>query len=196
MRKILPFVVLSVIAGCAAPPPPPPPAPVIVARPKPVFPPPTPTPICAKPGEKGAFAVAALRMQMSVIEITCDARAQFNAFTVKFRNDIGAQNKIVGGFFQRAYGNKGVANQDQYETAQINQTSEAGQYYGDQFCKTSLPLLDQVLALKDGKELVDFAVAQNFDQVIDVQDCVVPPPKTPAPATTKAPAAPAPAKTN
>ena len=194
MRKILPFVVLSVIAGCAAPPPPPPPAPVVVERPKPVFPRPTPTPICAKPGEKAAFAVAALRMQMSVVEITCDARPQFNAFTVKFRNDIAAQNKIVGTFFQRAYGNKGVSNQDQYETAQINQMSEAGQYYGDQFCKTSLPLMDQVLALKDGKALVDFAVAQNFDQVIDVQDCAAPPPKTP-PAASKA-ATPAPTKKN
>ena len=196
MRKIVPFALLAIVAGCAAPPPPPPPAPVVVARPKPVFPAPAPSPICAKPGEKAACAVAALRMQMSVIEITCDARAQFNAFTVKFRNDIGAQNKVVGGFFQRAYGSKGVSNQDQYETAQINQTSEAGQYYGDQFCKTSLPLMDQVLALKDGKELADFAVAQNFDQVIDIHDCATPAPapaKTPAPSAAKAPA-PAPAQ--
>jgi hypothetical protein len=189
MRKIVPLAILVAIAGCSSPPPPPPPAPVFVARPKPVFPPPSPTPICAKPAEKVAFAVAALRMQLSVIEITCDAREQFNSFTVKFRNDIAGQNKAVGAFFSRAYGSKGVANQDQYETAQINQMSAAGQYYGADFCKTSAPMFGDVLTLKDGKALADYAVAQNFDQVLAVEECAPPPAKTPAPTPAKAPAA-------
>jgi len=192
MRKVLPFAILTALAGCATPPPPPPPpAPVVVERPRPVFPAPTPAPICGKPAEKVAFAVAALRMQMSVIEITCDARGQFNAFTVKFRNDVAAQNKMVGGFFSRAYGGKGVANQDQYETAQINQMSEAGQYYGADFCKTSMPMMDQVLALQDGKALGEYAVAQKFDQVLAVEECTAPPPKTPSAATPSKTPAPA-----
>jgi hypothetical protein len=181
MRKLIPFAVLVAIAGCSGEPPPAP-APVIVARPKPVFPPPTPAPICAKPAEKVAFAVAALRMQLSVIEITCDKRDQFNAFTVKFRNDIAGHNKTVGAFFGRAYGKKGVANQDEYETAQINQMSEAGQYYGADFCKTSGPMLSDVLLLRNGQELADYAVAQGFDQVLAVDECAPPPPKAAAPA--------------
>ena len=190
MRKILPLSILVAIAGCSSPPPPPPPAPVIVERPKPVFPPPTLAPICAKPAEKVAFAVAALRMQLSVIEITCDAREQFNAFTIKFRNDVGNQNKTVGAFFSRAYGNKGVSNQDQYETAQINQMSAAGQYYGADFCKTSAPMFGDVLTLKDGKALADYAVAQNFAQVLAIDECAPPPPKASTSTPAKAPAAP------
>jgi len=180
MRIVLPTLLLAALAGCATPPPPPPPAPVVIPRPKPVFPAPSPTPICAKPAEKVAFAMAALRMQLSVTELSCDARPQFNAFTAKFRNEIGANNKTVGVFFNRAYGSKGVANQDQYETAQINQTSEAGQYYGADFCKTALPMFDQVLALQNGQQLADYAVAQNFDQVIRIDECTPPPAKTPA----------------
>lgn len=191
MRKFLPLGILVAIAGCSSPPPPPPPAVVMIERPKPVFPPPTPAPICAKPAEKVAFAVAALRMQLSVIEITCDARDQFNAFTVKYRNDIASHNKTVGAFFSRAYGNKGVANQDQYETAQINQMSSAGQYYGADFCKTAAPVFGDVLTLKDGKALADYAVAQNFAQVLSVEECAPPPPKAAvsAPAKAAAPAA-------
>jgi hypothetical protein len=183
MRIVYPALLLAALTGCAAPSPPSaPPDPIVIARPKPVFPPPIQAPACAKPAEKVAFAMAALRMQLSVTELTCDARPQFNAFTAKFRNDVGGNNKTLGAFFSRAYGNRGVANQDQYETSQINQMSAAGQYYGADFCKTALPQFDQVLALKNGQELADYAVAQNFDQTLAAAECAPPPVKTPAPA--------------
>lgn len=181
MRLVLPTLLLaSLMASCAAPPPPPP-APVLIARPKPVFPAPTRAPICAKPAEKVAFDMAALRMQLSVTELTCEARPQFNAFTAKFKNAVGSDNATLGQFFKRAYGAKGVSNQDQYETAQINQTSEAGQYYGDELCKTAMPMFDQVLALNTQQELENYAAAQKFDQVLTVEECAPPQPKQPAP---------------
>ncbi len=186
MRRIVPTLLLVALASCSTPPPPPQPV-VYVPRPKPTFPAPTPTPICAKPAEKVAFAMAALRMQLSVTEITCDARPQFNAFTAKFKKDVGSDNNTIGAFFKRAYGSKGVANQDQYETAQINQMSEAGQYYGADFCKTAMPIFDQVLALNTGKDLENFAVAQNFDQVLAVEECAPPPAKATPPAKSPVP---------
>ena len=176
MRLIIPAILLASLAACSNPPPPPAPQVIYTPRPKPVFPAPTHAPICAKPAEKVAFAMAALRMQLSVTELTCDARPQFNAFTAKFKKDVGSNNDTLGAFFKRAYGSKGVSNQDQYETAQINQTSEAGQYYGDQFCKTAMPMFDQVLALNNGKELGDYAVAQKFDQVVAAEECAAPAP--------------------
>jgi len=182
------------LAGCATPPPPPPPpAPQVLARPKPPLPPATPAPICAKPAEKVAFAMAALRMQLSVTEITCEAREQFNGFTMRYRNDVGAQNKVLGQFFSRAYGRQGQSNQDQYETSQINQTSQFGaQYYGADFCKTALPMFDEIQALKSDKELENYAVAKNFDQVLAVEECTA---QQPAPTKAAAPAKkPAPAK--
>jgi len=178
------------LSGCSTPPPPPPPPPVVIARPKPVLPPPTPAPICAKPAEKVAFAMAALRMQLSVIEISCDAREQFNAFTVRYRNDVGAQNKVLGQFFSRAYGRQGVSNQDQYETSQINQMSQFGaQYYGADFCRAAMPMFDEIMTLKSDQELENYAVAKNFDQVISTEECTAPapPPAKAAPAKRPAP---------
>jgi hypothetical protein len=183
------------LAGCATPPPPPPPppAPQVLARPKPALPPATPAPICAKPAEKVAFAMAALRMQLSVTEITCEAREQFNGFTVRYRNDVGNENKVLGQFFSRAYGRQGQSNQDQYETSQINQMSQFGaQYYGADFCKTAMPMFAEIQALKTDKELEDYAVAKNFDQVLAVEECTAAPP--PPPKKAVAPKKPAPAK--
>jgi hypothetical protein len=189
MRIVAASLIAAGLAGCAAKPPPaPPPAPQVVARPRPTFPAPTPAPICAKPAEKAALAVAALRMQLSVTELSCDAREQFNAFTVKFRNDVTAQNKTVNGFFNRAYGRGGQSSQDQYETAQINQMSEAGTYYGVDFCKTAMPMFTDVLALHNGSELADYAVKQNFDQVIAVDECPAQAAPSPKPASKPAPA--------
>jgi len=170
------------------------PPPVVVPRPRPQLQPQIPAPVCAKPAEETALAVTALRMQLSVIDITCGARDQFNAFTVKFRNDIGAQNKTLGGFFARAYGRRGQAQQDEYETNQINQMSQQGQYYGADFCKIGTPMFDQVLALKNGAELAEYANAQRFDQVLAMTECAAAPAPAPKPAAkTEAKPAPKPA---
>lgn len=191
MRIVLASLLVAGLAGCSETPKPPPPAPVVVARPKPPMTAPTQAPICAKTPEKVAFAMAALRMQLSVTELSCDGRDQFNAFTRKFAPEVSAQNKTLGTFFNRAYGRRGQSQQDEYETSQINQMSQAGTYYGTDFCKMSMPIFSDVLALKNGGELANYAVSRNFDQVLQVADCgEAPPPSAKTP--TKAPAKPGP----
>ena len=66
--------------------------------------------------------------------------------------------------------------------------------HGADFCKTSMPMMDQVLALQDGKALGDYAVAQKFDQVLAVEECTAPPPKTPTTQPAKSQASASPAK--
>ena len=194
MRIVFATLLAAGLAGCSAEPAKAP-APQLLARPKPPSVAAVNAPVCGKPAEKAAFAMAALRMQLSVTELSCDAREKFNTFTTRFRNDVGAQNKTLGTYFSRAYGRRGQSQQDEYETSQINAMSQAGTYYGVDFCKTALPLYDEVLGAKNGTELANLAVAKNFDQVLNVPDCsepAPPPPKTPAKAPAKAaPSAPA-----
>eukprot|EP01037_Dinobryon_pediforme_P012417 gene12417-12504_t len=191
MRIVFATLLAAGLAGCSSEPAK---APVqtLTARPKPPSVAAVNAPVCGKPAEKAALAVAALRMQLSVTELSCDGREKFNAFTVKFRNDVSAQNKTVGSFFSRAYGRRGQSQQDEYETSQINAMSQAGTYYGTDFCKTAMPMFDEVLALKNGTELANYAVAKNFDQVLTVADCAAPtPPPAKAPAPSKAQTKPA-----
>jgi hypothetical protein len=57
-----------------------------------------------------------------------------------------------------------------------------------------MPMFDEIQALKTDKDLEEYAVAKNFDQVLSVEECTAPPPP-PAKAPAKAPAKkPAPAK--
>ncbi len=191
MRILLASVVAIGLAGCSTEMSKPAPAPAPVAAaiiPHPMMAA-TQAPICGKPAEKVAFAMAALRMQLSITELSCDARERFNAFTVKFRDDVGAQNKTLGTFFSRAYGRRGVSQQDEYETSQINQMSQMGTQYGTGFCAQAMPMYDQVLALKNGSELANYAVSKNFDQTLTVPDCTdapPPPAKSPVKASAKA----------
>lgn len=187
MRIVFATILAAGLAGCSSnalksP------EPQMLARPKPPSVAPINAPVCGKPADKAAFAMAALRMQLSVTELSCDAREKFNTFTTRFRNDVGAQNKNLGTYFSRAYGRRGQSQQDEYETSQINAMSQAGTYYGVDFCKTALPMYDEVLALKSGTDLANYAVAKNFDQVLTVPECAEPPAqqaKTPAQTTAK-----------
>lgn len=180
MRIVFATILAAGLAGCSsnevkAP------EPQLLARPKPPSIAAVNAPVCAKPAEKAAFAMAALRMQLSVTELSCDGREKFNAFTARFKNDVGAQNKTLGSYFSRAYGRRGQSQQDEYETSQINAMSQAGTYYGTDFCKTAMPVYDDVLALKNGTELANYAIAKKFDQVLTVADCAepaAPPPKS------------------
>jgi hypothetical protein len=192
MRIVFATLLAAGLAGCSAEPAKAPQQ--VLARPKPPSVAAVNAPVCGKPAEKAAFAMAALRMQLSVTELSCDAREKFNTFTTRFRNDVGAQNKTLGSYFTRAYGRRGQSQQDEYETSQINAMSQAGTYYGVDFCKTALPLYDEVLAAKNGNELSTLALSKNFDQVLNVPECTEPappPPKTPGKAPSKASAKPA-----
>ncbi len=181
LAPLLASLVAAGLTGCAdAPPPPPPPVPVAVAAPPPPSTPPTIAPICGRPAEKAAFAIAALKTQLVVTAISCQQHDRYNAAILRFRPNLVAQEKTLGGFFSRAYGRQAVSQQDDYSTTQINQTSQVGLRKGTAFCTAALPMFDQVMALKNGDELVQYALAQNFEQTLTVPDCDA------APAGTKA----------
>lgn len=190
MRILLASLLAAGLVGCASEAPAPPPAANLAALPKLALAPPTIAPICGKPVEKVGLAMAALRMQLSITDISCGGRDKFNSFTVKYRNDIDTQNKTLGGFFTRAYGRRGVAQHDEYETSQINQMSAIGTSLGTSFCASSLPMFDEVLALKNGTDLANYAVAKNFDQVLTINECSA----TPAAPAKMSPAKAAPKK--
>jgi hypothetical protein len=175
LAPLLAPLVAAGLTGCATPSPPPqPPVSVAVVAPPPPSTPPTIAPICGRAAEKGAFATAALKTQLVVTAISCSQQDRYNAVILRFRPNLVAQEKVLGGFFSRAYGRQAVSQQDDYSTTQINQTSQVGLRKGTAFCSSAVPMFDEVMALKNGDELVRYALAQNFEQTLTVPDCDAP----------------------
>jgi len=178
MRIILASLFVAGLAGCSEPPPPPPPRTVVVAPPPraPSLPAST-APICGKPADRASFAVAGLKTQLVVLAISCNGSDQYNDFVKRFRPDLLAQEKTLGSFFSRAYGRKASDQQNDYITALANNTSRTGLASGTEYCQRNLTKFSEVMALKNGTELANYAAAQPIDQPLDVPPCA----DTPAP---------------
>lgn len=182
-RSAVSSIVVAIAAGglfgCTQPPPP---APVVVAAPVPPTPePPTQNaPMCAKPQEKAAFDVSALKSNLMVTAVTCKSEERYNAFIQQFQPYLASNDKTLGGYFNRAYGKRGQAQQDDYITSLANAQSQFGVKHGTLFCQQNLGMFDEVMAVKSGADLPTFAAAKPIQQALAVQEC----PATPAPAAT------------
>jgi hypothetical protein len=184
MRALLiPLVVIG-LAGCNKTPPPEPPAPVAA------FVPPTPTPptqnapICAKPPEKLAFELSTLKSQLMVTAISCNAQDKYNSFIARYRPDLVSSEKLITGFFGRAYGRRAQQEQDDYITQTANAQSQLSIKSGTAFCDLNASLFDGVMSLKSSSDLPAFAADKPIQRSLAVEECA-PPPPAPAKAAPK-----------
>jgi hypothetical protein len=171
MRIMLASLFVAGLAGCAEPPPKPPTPVVVAAPPRAPSLPPSTAPICGKPADKTAFAVAGLKTQLVVLAISCSSGDQYNDFVKRFRPELLAQEKTLEGFFTRAYGRRSATEQNDYITALANNTSRTGLALGTEFCQRNATRFSEVLALKTGPEMSAYAATQSFDQPLTVPDC-------------------------
>lgn len=166
--------------GCAPPPPPPP---VVAAAPQHLSTPPTPAPACGKPAEQAAFGVAGLKSQLMVTTLSCNADEKYNAFIKRYRKDLLANETVLNSYFSRAYGRAAVSQHDEYISNLANQSSQVSLRAGAQYCAQNLSLFDEVLALKDGNDMVKYAMGKKFEQPLAVPDCATADATPPAKAT-------------
>ncbi len=180
MRIMLASLLVAGLAGCSTPPQPPKPVPVVMAPP-PRAPslPPSVAPICGKPVDKESFAVAGLKTQLVVLAISCNGNEQYNNFVKRFRNDLLTQEKTMTSYFSRAYGRKASDQQNDYITALANNTSRTGLASGTEYCQRNTSKFSEVMALKNGSELAQYAAAQPIDQPLEVPDCAAAPEPAP-----------------
>jgi hypothetical protein len=129
---------------------------------------------CARPTEKQAFDVAGLKSELMVIAIACQAQDRYNGFVARFRRDLLADERALSGYFARTAGRAARQKHDDYITGLANAQSQEGVRQGTLFCPQRLPLFDEVMALKDGKDLSAYAAARAPAQPIEVTVCPVP----------------------
>ena len=126
---------------------------------------------CLRPDEVKAMDISWLKSQLMVTALTCRQDEKYNAFVVKYRPDLIAQDKALAGYFTRVNGRQGAKQRDDYVTQLANSQSQVGIKQGTAFCERSASILDEVQMLRNSAELADFAAAKGVLQPINVSAC-------------------------
>ena len=126
---------------------------------------------CVRPADVTALDVIGLKTNLMVTALTCNADSRYNAVVTKYRPELVNQDKALTGYFSRAHGRQARTRQDDYVTQLANSQSQAGIKQGSLFCNRNLPTFDEVMALRSGAELADYAAAKSVSQPINVSNC-------------------------
>jgi hypothetical protein len=129
---------------------------------------------CVRSMEKEAFDVAALKSELMVVAIACQAQDRYNSFMLRFRRDLQSDERAVNNYFARAAGRRAQQEHDAYKTNLANSQSQDGVRQGTLFCSQRLPMFDEVMALKDNKGLSAYAESKGLVQPIDLTECPAP----------------------
>jgi hypothetical protein len=182
LAQTVAFTLIALLAGCGkeAPPPPPPQAAYV--------PPPLPeaptAPWCARPAEIAAFSVAALKSDLMVAAVSCQADEKYNDFVRRYRPALVAQEKAMETYFSRNDKRSWQRTRDDYITQLANAQSQRAMVLGSQFCARTLGQFDELVALSKPEDLTGFAASksQSVPQALKFSECppAPPPPAKPA----------------
>jgi hypothetical protein len=168
MRVTLPHLaaaglVLSVLQGCA-------PAAQQAAYVRKPPAPPTET-LCADPADKPAFEVTSLKSELMVLALQCNAQDRYNAFVQKYKPTLVREDGDLTKYFSRAYGRNGQHQHDDFITLLANVQADDGVHEGSYFCRGSMPLYDNVLALPPNADLASFSQTQMIPHAVALTTC-------------------------
>ena len=107
-----------------------------VAYVPPPLPEPPAAPWCARPAEITAFSVAALKSDLMVAAVSCQADEKYNAFVTRYRPSLVAAEKTTESYFSRNDKRRWQQARDDYITQLANAQSQRAMVLGSQFCAT------------------------------------------------------------
>jgi hypothetical protein len=126
---------------------------------------------CLKPADDAAFGVAALKSELMVVALSCEAQDRYNAFVSRYRNELQSNERSMQAYFVRAYGRNGEEEHDNYITSLANAQSIDQIHQGPGFCKQATALFDEVLGLPNGVDIAGFAATKTLVQPLELEDC-------------------------
>ena len=136
---------------------------------------------CVRSSDYPAFDITALKTKLMVTALTCGADEKYNAFVMKYRPELASQDKALGSYFARANGRRARQQHDDYVTQLANSQSSTGLRQGSLYCGYNLSTFDEVMALRSGAELTDFAAGKSIAQPIPMGECGAAPAPTSQP---------------
>ena len=126
---------------------------------------------CLRSTDHVAMDVIALKTQLMVTALTCQADERYNAFIRKYQPDLQREDRSLNGYFSRAYGRSAQKQRDDYVTQLANSQSQTGLKQGSAFCGHNIGTFDEVMALKSNAELADYAAGRAGAQPISATSC-------------------------
>jgi len=126
---------------------------------------------CVRPGDQPAFDITALKTKLLVTALTCGENEKYNAFVNKYRPELTQQDQALNGHFSRANARRGRQQHDDYITQLANSESQTGLRQGSLFCRYNLGTFEEVMALRNGAELTDYAAGRSVAQPISMAEC-------------------------
>ncbi len=134
--------------------------------------------VCVSPADRDALDVAALKTQLMVQTLTCKNDTEYNAFITKFKSELNADERTTSSYFSRTYGRNSQKRHDEYVTLLANANADASQKDGSLFCSHNEQVFKEVLALKNGNELDQYAAGRAAGQPVSFQSCEATPART------------------
>ena len=126
---------------------------------------------CARPAEKAAFQVAALKSRLMVTALACDSSDKYNAFINANRAALLPQEKTLSGYFARNYGRRAANEHDEYITNLANAQSRRRIIDNYRFCRDGGQLYADVAAIKASTEVLAVAASRTISQPFNVKEC-------------------------
>ena len=126
---------------------------------------------CLRPTDHVAMDVIALKTQLMVTALTCQADERYNAFVRKYQPDLQREDRSLNTFFSRSYGRSAQKQRDDYVTQLANSQSQNGLKQGSLFCERNIGEFDEVMSLRNNGELTDYAAGRAGTQPISVSEC-------------------------
>ena len=127
---------------------------------------------CLRTDDHTAVDVTTLKTQLMVTALTCQADERYNAFVKKYQADLQREDRSLNAYFSRTYGRNSAKQRDDYVTQLANAQSQEGLKRGSLYCNENLPAFDEVMALRNNAELLQYAAGHEITQPNSIEGCV------------------------
>ena len=128
---------------------------------------------CANPREHSAFQLRALQTHLMVGALSCGVHDRYNAFVTRWQSDLAGAHRNLTGYFNRAYGNRGQRELNEYITSLANAQSQESIRLGSSFCGRIGPLFDQVSRLGNANDLFTTSASASLPLAFNLRPCEV-----------------------
>jgi hypothetical protein len=91
--------------------------------------------VCVVPAQENALQVRMLQNELMVAALTCNQKAAYNGFVMRFKPQLSTEGKHLQSFFSQQYGSRSTKELNGFITRIANESSRRGMVQRGAFCR-------------------------------------------------------------